>query len=93
VVRMKVPLASSECPSQRIQDQVARWSRQPNLAEILHDVRLPFTIDALPAVALEAQNPQPTVARVVPAFSTGAAAFIMVTLPCAPVLFAGSARG
>jgi hypothetical protein len=90
VVSMKVALASSKCPSQRIQDQVSRRSFQAHLAELFHDLRFPATIHTPPAVALEAQNPELAVAGIVPAFNAGAAAFVMVALPCAAVLFAGS---
>ncbi len=55
-------------------------------------VRLPIAIHTPPAVALEAENPQPAMARIISAFSARAAAFVMFTLPCPTVLLARSTR-
>ena len=60
-------------------------------AEVSDDVRLPAAIHAPPAVALETENPQSSVVRIVSAFDARAAAFVMFTLPRAAVLFARAA--
>ena len=59
--------------------------------EVSDDVRLESTIATPPAVALEAENPQSAVVRIVPTFGARAAAFVMFTLPRATVLFARTA--
>jgi hypothetical protein len=70
------------------------------LAEVSDDGRLPSAIDAPPAVALETENPEAAVVRIVAAVTAGATPFVMFTLPRAAVLFArtsgsefGTARG
>jgi hypothetical protein len=60
-------------------------------AEGSDDIRLPTTIHAAPAIALETENPQSAVVRIVSAVTAGATTFVMFTLPRAPVLFARSA--
>ena len=65
MIRMQVPLAAI-VPVPKLRKHLVRWRRtQTEAPELLHDLRLPPAIDAPPAVPDEAQNPQPSVIRIV----------------------------
>jgi hypothetical protein len=91
VVGMEVPVTASECTPQFIQYMLRWWKPQSDLAEESDDLRLPSAIHAPPAIALEAQNPQPAMAGVVAALDARAAAFVVFPLSGAAVGFAGTA--
>ena len=70
------------------------------LAEVSDDGRLPSAIDTAPPIALEAENPQSAMVRLVSAVTAGATPFVMFTLARAAVGLArtagsefGTARG
>jgi hypothetical protein len=84
-----VAVAATECSTQFIQHCLGRWNSESDLAEQPDDLRLPSAIHAPPAIALEAQNPQPAMAGVVAALGARAAAFVVFTLSGAAVGFAG----
>jgi hypothetical protein len=91
VVGVQMPLASSK-PSAQFYKHFRRGRRlQPSLPATPNNVRLPIAIHAAPAISLEAENPQPTMAGVVAAFRAGTAAIVIFTLPPAPVQLARSA--
>jgi len=50
-------------------------------AEVSDDIRLPTAIDAAPGVALEAEDAEAAMVRIVSAITAGATAFVMRTLP------------
>ena len=61
-------------------------------AKVSDNLRLPSAIHAPPTIALETEDPQSAVVRIVSALSAGTPTIIMFTLSCATVLFAGPAR-
>jgi hypothetical protein len=91
MIRVQMAIASRECSPQLFHDHVGRWSVQPGLAKLLHDIRLPIAIHTPPTVTLKTPHTQLAIIRVVPALSAVAAAFVMFTLSRAAVLLAGSA--
>jgi hypothetical protein len=68
MISMQVAIAASEGPTQFSQHLLHRWSSESGFLEYSYDLWLPIAIDTSPAVALEAENPQPAVVRVVSAF-------------------------
>jgi hypothetical protein len=60
-------------------------------AEVSDDIRLPATIDTTPPIALEAEDPQSAVVRIVTTVGARAAAFVMLALSDAAVGLAGTA--
>jgi hypothetical protein len=79
---------------------ICGWFAETVPAEVSDDGRLPSAIDTAPPIALEAENPQSAMVRLVSAVTAGATAFVMFTLSDAAVLFArtagsqfGTARG
>jgi hypothetical protein len=67
MVCVKVALAARECAPQLFHDLIGQRGVQPGLAEVSYDVRLPATIQAPPAVALETEEPKSSMVRIVSA--------------------------
>ena len=91
MVGVQVAVAPTECSTQFIQHLLRRWNSESDLAEYSDNLRLPTAIHAPPAVALETENPQSAVVRIVSTVTAGATTFVMFTLPDAAVLFARTA--
>jgi hypothetical protein len=86
---MQVPLAAIvSMPKLRKRPVRGRRTRA-EAPELLHDLRLPAAIDAPPAVPEEAQNPQPSVIRIVSPLGARTAECV----PFPPVFIATSAAG
>jgi hypothetical protein len=100
MVGMQVAFAASEGCAQFIQNLLRWWVAEARLPEHLDNLRLPTTIDTSPGIALETENPQSAVTRIVSALGSRTAARVVFMLPRATVLFArtagsefGTARG
>ncbi len=81
MISMQVAVAATECSTQFIQYLLRRWNSESGIPEHSDDLRLPATIHTPPAVALEADDPEPAVVCVVSALGARAAAFVVFTLP------------
>ena len=60
---------------------ICGWVAETVPAEVSDDIRLPTAIDAAPGVALEAEDAEAAMVRIVSAITAGATAFVMRTLP------------
>jgi hypothetical protein len=90
MVRMKVAFAAVVSVAKLVEHLICGWVTEVSLPKHPDDVRLPAAIDTAPAVAFEAEDPQPAMTRIVSALCAGTATFVMFTLSRAPVLLAGS---
>jgi hypothetical protein len=92
VICMQMALVQRERAPQLFEDLIDGRALESKLSEYSDDIGLPTTIDAPPVVALEAQDPQPAVMRVITTFPSGTAERIMLALPTATVLCARTTR-
>jgi hypothetical protein len=93
VVSVEVAVAASERSTEFVKHLLRRWDAESGLPEHSDNIRLPPTIHAAPVVALEAENPEAAVIRIVTTLSAGATAFVLFTLPRPAVGRTGSAGG
>jgi hypothetical protein len=93
MIRMQVLLVRIASPPQFIEHILARWKPEKHLAVVTYDLRFPPAVGAAPAVALEAEEPQPPMSDIVSAFGTAATKSVVVALLFAPMLCARSAVG
>ena len=91
MVGVQVTLALTEPLSQLRQHLFDGWRSQLELPEILHQVRLPATVNTSPFIADEAKNPKAPMVRVVTAGCRTTTLFIFLAAYGALVFRAVSA--
>jgi len=88
VIGVQVRFVPREASSQFIQHYFCRRWLNSDFSTFANNVRLPIAIHTPPAIALEAENAQSPMARVVAAFRAGTATIVIFTLPPAPMQLA-----
>jgi hypothetical protein len=91
MISVQMTLTICKVPSKLFQHFLCGNVAEFEPSAINYDLWFPTAIHALPTVALETENPQPTVVRIV--FTAWATTFVMFTLPRSKVLFAGATGG
>jgi hypothetical protein len=91
MVGVQMPFAAVVSVAKLGEHLIDRWVAKIEPAAVSDNIRFPTAINAPPAIALEAQNPQAAMIRIVSALGTGAAAFILFPLLRPAVLLASAA--
>jgi hypothetical protein len=91
VVRVKVAVTAAEAVAKLCQHSI-RWRlTEAGLSKHFDDIRLPVAVYALPAVALEAEDPQPAMGSIVSTLGGRTTMLVVFTLPRSAMFFARSA--